>query len=55
MTPTNTPLPHAEFLETYAPAVKAFSLAGQSGKLRLQHPRLDDEYVAQYYSELLSS
>ena len=55
MTPTNTALPHAEFLETYAPAVKAFSLASASGKLRLQHALADDEDAAQYYRELLSS
>jgi len=55
MTPTNTAVPHAEFVETYAAAVKAFSIAGQSGKLRLQHARPDDEYSAEYYRELLSS
>jgi cephalosporin-C deacetylase-like acetyl esterase len=55
MTPTNSALPHAEFLETYAPAVKAFSLAGASGGLRLQHARPADEQAAQYYRDLLNS
>jgi cephalosporin-C deacetylase-like acetyl esterase len=54
MTPTNTALPHAEFLQTYAPAVKVFSLAGQPSKLHLQHPRVEDQYAAIYYRELLS-
>ena len=54
VTPTQTALPYVEFAETYAPAVKAFSLAGASGALHLQHPRPDDERAAQYYRDLLN-
>jgi hypothetical protein len=54
MTPTQTAVPYAEFLQTYAPAVKAFSAAGAAGALRLGHPRPDDERAAQYYHDLLN-
>lgn len=53
VTPTHTAVPHAEFLQTYAPAVRAFTLAGESAALRLQHPRPDDDRAAEYYHDLV--
>jgi hypothetical protein len=53
MTPTLTALPYAELIETYAPAGKAFSQAGASDKLRLQHSHPDSGRAAEYYRDLL--
>ena len=55
MTPTLTPLPYAELVENYAPAVKAFSVAGASDRLRLQHSRSDTGHDAEYYRNLLKN
>ncbi|MGH9423171.1 MAG: alpha/beta hydrolase, partial [Thermoanaerobaculia bacterium] len=54
MTPTGTAVPYAEFAETYAPAIRAFSLAGASSALQLKHSRPGDERAAEYYRELLN-
>jgi cephalosporin-C deacetylase-like acetyl esterase len=53
ITPTQTAVPYPEFVQTYAPAVKAFGLAGASSALRLGHSRPDDDRAAQYYHDLL--
>jgi len=53
VTPTHTAVPRAAFLQTYAGAVRAFTLAGASATLRLQHPRPDDDRAAEYYHDLV--
>ena len=55
ITPTQTEVPYAEFVQTYAPAMKAFNLAGASAALRLGHPRPDDERAAWYYRDLIAN
>jgi cephalosporin-C deacetylase-like acetyl esterase len=52
-TPTHTAVPRAEFVQAYAPALRAFTLAGAPDALRLQHPRPADDRAAEYYRDLV--